>query len=321
MLTDVTFAKKNEELLLAYTNAKKQYVFLHIVRANVAPLLQNVLITDNVIGMNDIINSYLGYDIYRQKQVEIGVKISQIWKPFMFGDMGKELHFDVYDLSRAKRDLSILIQKLQDVLLYVEPSETGLQTYSHKIRELLIVACTEFECAIKQYHYGDNDRTSDYVKILKDVDLTKYQIEMAGYSKPFVIRPFAGWNAKQPTQSLPWYNAYTQIKHNMTDAFYLATLKNCIDAVAANLVMFAVRYDARSLYRSTDMCSVLVNNTFALQLENPTIEDMYIPIFVGERSYGGAFSVPFKCSNGKVIQNIFDIQTQEPFIEKQRETK
>ncbi len=311
MLTEVTFAKKDEEIIIAYANAKKQHVFLSIVRADLTPKLANVLITSQDYTIQDVLHNYFEFEIYKQENIDIGIKEKHIWKPLLVGDLGKELDFSVYELCKAKRDLSILIQRLQEILLYVEPSKKCLQTYSHKLMELLILACTEFECWFKNYNYGKNERTSDYVNILKIVDLQKYKVELAGYSETFQSKPFANWNPNKPTQSLPWYDAYTKVKHNITNAFDLATLENCINAICANIVMFCIRYSPYPLYQEADVCSGLVRNTFDLQLEHT--EDICIPVFEGTKSYSGAFSASQSFKNGKTISDIYDVHTLIPF--------
>ena len=45
--------------------------------------------------------------------------------------------------------------------------------------------------------------------------------------------------------------------------------------------------------------------------------DFYIPIFEGERSYSGAFTMPYNFHNGKVIENLYDSENTIPFIEKE----
>ena len=64
--------------------------------------------------------------------MEIGVKYKHIWKPLMQNNIEKELDFSVQEAYRAKRDLGILVQKLQEILLFIEPSNEGLKAYSHK---------------------------------------------------------------------------------------------------------------------------------------------------------------------------------------------
>ena len=310
MRTDVYFAKKENKMLIAYQNAKRQNVFLQILRANYAPSLEGILICDD--SLERVIPMF-GFQNFTKRNMSLGIKKRHIWKPFLQQDFMKELDYSAADLCRAKRDLGILIQKLQDILLYVEPSTNGLKTYSHKIRELLILACTELECSFKNYNLGDNQRMKDYVQILSMVNLAKHKLSLVGYANPYKCSPFENWNSEQPTKSLPWYDAYNQVKHNKDNSFHLATLENCINAIAANIVLFAIRYSPTMLYSENDTCSNLVRSSLDFRLEDS--DDFYIPVFEGFRSYSGAFSCSAPLPNGTTIDSIYDQKTTIPFVE------
>ena len=45
--------------------------------------------------------------------------------------------------------------------------------------------------------------------------------------------------------------------------------------------------------------------------------DFYIPIYEGERSYSGAFTMPYRFHNGQVVENSYDIGKLIPFVEKE----
>lgn len=312
MITEVTFAKAKHgrESLIAYRNDKNQPVFIDVKHTTFAPGIHSIMIADPQCSIDLVIKNAYQYEIESKKNIKIGTKNKQIWKPLLQKNIEKELEIDIYDLCRAKRNLSILIQKLQDVLMYVEPSENGLKAYGHKLRELLILACTDLECAFKHYKLGRNERLSDYKQILKTVDLSRYKIALASYSVKYESCPFRGWESNK----LDWYDAYNKTKHNRNDAFNLATLENCLNAVCANIIMFCVRYSPYLLYNENDVCSNLVRNTFDVRIENN--EDVYIPVFEGERTYDGAFGNSVRFPNGVVIDNVCDRHTQLPFTER-----
>lgn len=312
MKTDVYFSKKEKYRLIAYENEKRQNVFLQIDKYDFAPQIINTPIFDKSHDIEDVIKNYFEYEIIKKERMDIGIKNKHIWKPFLNVKIQDELDFTTVELCRAKRDLGILIQKLQEILLYVEPSAEGLRTYSHKIKELLILSCTEIENSFKLYNLGKNERTSDYVKLLDLVDLTKYKISLVGYANPFKCCPFENWNAKEPTKSIPWYDAYNKLKHKGNEVFHLATLENCLNAIAAKLILFAVRYSPMSLYNEIDTCSQLARSSLDYRIENTN--DFYIPVIEGKRSYSGAFTVPFHFQNGKIIDNLYDIAETKPYI-------
>ena len=276
MKTDVYFAKKDNKMIIAYMNDKQQEVFLGVSRYDFAPFFSKALVFDSSVVIENILIKGFEYTIIEKKEMDVGVKFKNIWKPFIQENVTKELNFNVPILYQAKRNLSILIQKLQEILLFVEPSPKCLQTYSHKIKELLILSCTELENSFKFYQFGKNERTSDYVKILDFVDLSKYSISLIGYADAFKSYPFKTWNKKQPTKSLPWYEAYTEIKHNSSENFQSATLEHCLNAIMANIIMFAIRYSVKHLYTNADVYSSLISTHFDFKIENSL--DFYIPL-------------------------------------------
>jgi len=315
MKTDVYFAKKDGMLLIAYENSKKQNVFLQVLYADYAPQIRAQLICDNNYNIEKIIQNAYEYPIIKKENMEIGVKYKHIWKPLMQNNIEKELDFTVAEAYRAKRDLGLLVQKLQELLLFVEPSKEGLKAYSHKARELLFLACSDLESSLKKYNFGKNERMNDYVKLTDYIDLTKYKLSLIGYANPYKCCPFENWKPEEPSKSILWYYAYNQLKHNIDKNFHLATLENCINAIAANIILFAVRYSPRYLYEKDDVCSNLIKSSLDYRVENSM--DFYIPIIEGKRSYTGAFSVPFNFHNGQVVENTYDISEIKPFAEKE----
>ena len=313
MKTDVYFAKKDGMLLIAYENHKQQNVFLQVDYADFAPQIRAQLICDKNYNIEKIITNAYEYPIIKKENMEIGVKYKHIWKPLMQNNIEKELDFSVQEAYRAKRDLGILIQKLQEILLFIEPSNEGLKAYSHKARELLFLACSDLECSLKKYCFEKNENMKDYVKLIDYIDLTKYKLSLVGYSNPYKCCPFENWNKKEPSKSISWYYAYNQIKHNIDKNFHMATLENCIKAIAANIILFAVRYSVRYLYHKDDVCSNLIKSSLDYRIENSM--DFYIPIIEGERSYSGCYSKSFPFHNGEVVENIYDQWKILPFVE------
>lgn len=314
MKTDVYFATRERGMIIAYLNEKQQEVFLSISRYNFAPYLQNTLFLNNSIKIEDVLEKGFEYTIINKKEIDVGVKFANIWKPFMQEHLLAELNFDIPTLYRAKRNLSILIQKLQEILLFIEPSSKCLQTYSHKIKELLILSCTELENSFKFYNIGKNERTSDYVQLLKFVDLSKYKISLIGYEDAYKGCPFEFWTSENPTKSIPWYYAYTQIKHNSDKYFSLATLENCINAIMANIIMFVIRYSAKYLYKENDVCSNLIGTHFDFRIENSL--DFYIPLMESTLIYPYS-EQPYYFTNDMVATELVGRIKQLPFEERE----
>ena len=316
MKRKVYFARKDDFGIIAYENAKEQNVFLQIAAVEYAPQIYNVLICDKAnYNIEKIITNAFEYSIIKREYIDIGWKYKHIWKPFMNVKLQGELDFTQSELFHAKRDLSILIQKLQEILLYVEPSEEGLQAYSHKMRELLFLACSDLESTFKKYNFKKNERMNDYIEILKYVDLTKYKISLVGYANPCSCSPFENWNKEKASTSLKWYDAYNKIKHDREKNFHLATLESCVSAVSANLIMFAIRYAPSFLYNENDVCSNLARSSLEYKIEKSS--DFYIPIVEGKRSYSGCYDMPFTFRNGTQIHGIYDVADTLPYEERE----
>jgi hypothetical protein len=92
------------------------------------------------------------------------------------------------------------------------------------------------------------------------------------------VRPFAGWNARRPTASLSWYDAYNKTKHDRTGSLNQATLQRCIEAVAANLVLFCVRISPFPLYSQNTPVASLASHLFELELVGCDPASFYVPL-------------------------------------------
>src|SRR5690606_5022655 len=108
-------------------------------------------------------------------QTAPGEVVSGVWRPGLYfkREIHQALAIDEYTQRSAEQSLRVLIEKLDEILLYIEPSQIGLRSYGHKCRELLILACTEVESLWAQYMRlanitpaGRTFSTNDYVKLL-----------------------------------------------------------------------------------------------------------------------------------------------------------
>jgi hypothetical protein len=139
--------------------------------------------------------------------------------------------------------LKILLTKMQDIFETVEPGPANLQTYGHKIRELLLLAAMEVEASwgavLRANGYvGGRLNTKDYVKLRAPMRLDSLSVELRSYPEYPTITPFKDWDEQTPTQSLDWYDAYNRTKHNREECLDVATLRRAVNAVAATAVMY-----------------------------------------------------------------------------------
>jgi hypothetical protein len=212
-----------------------------------------------------------------ETNLDVGATMQGVWRPglFQLDDILQGLAETTVNLRLSEQALLLQIQRLDELLLFVEPTAQSLSVYSHKARELLILACTEVEAQWKHYMalagvqpQRQGFTTSDYVNLCAPLHLQEYEISLSRHEEVPPIRPFHGWSASRPTQSLSWYDAYNKTKHDGKEQFGAATVLACIQSVAANIAMFCVRFGPFHLHHGGGMLSALFNPTFTVALRD-----------------------------------------------------
>ncbi|MDF9827467.1 hypothetical protein M2447_001560 [Ereboglobus sp. PH5-10] len=221
---------------------------------------------------------------------EVGESLTGVWRPslYYFNDTLQALGSTMEMLSPSQQAIKLLIEKLDEIFYYIEPTEDSIKTYSHKTRELLILACTEVENCWQEYMreaglknaHGRGFSTNDYVNLKDSLFLQEYQFQLITYPRLPPIRAFYGWESQKPTESLSWYSAYNKTKHNRNNYFRLATLENCIAAVIASLTLYCVRYGPNVLFQNENLFSSLINQHFRMKLINSNPKTFYLPNIV-----------------------------------------
>ncbi|EGR7978103.1 hypothetical protein M2H39_20790 [Vibrio vulnificus] len=244
-------------------------------------------VEEKVGTLEDWVTRVFGAQDITPLTLEVGQSVDSIWRPSLYfeSDIEKALNIDPYERRSAEQALRVLVEKLDDILLYIEPDQNGLCAYGHKSRELLILACTEVEnlwtsIFKKSNILPQNGRmftTQDYVKLLPKACLSEFEITFKNYQGLRKFQPFANWTAAQPTQSLDWYNAYNMTKHDRNTSFNKATLENVMDAIAANVAMFCAKYSPFGLFHDNNALSSLFNQHFSISLVNSDPSTYYIP--------------------------------------------
>jgi hypothetical protein len=246
-------------------------------------------VTQGKIGvLTDWIATTFGATELATSAREVGHTTAGVWRPgiFRYEDIRDGLSSTDSDRHEALQSIRLLLDRLDELFLYIEPSAASLRTYSHKTRELLILACTEVENLWTRYMHdakaapinGRGYTTNDYVKLVNKLYLREFQITLKAFPSVQPSRPSDGWTADQPTRSITWYDGYNQTKHDRRTHFNKATLKNCVDAVAANLAMFSARFSPYPLYNEGGTVSALFKQLFEIELKDPSPETFYVPL-------------------------------------------
>ena len=159
----------------------------------------------------------------------------------------------------------LLVDDLKEVCAFVEPIDTNLNTFSHRIYELLLRACTEFESASKQalvaagYSKPVCDMNiNDYRTLEQHLKLELFEVGLLLWQPaPSYVRPFASWSTAQPP--LSWYEAYNKVKHNRNTEFAVANLGNLRLAMSGLFALLA-QLHVFSDENDWDVSSVIIAN-------------------------------------------------------------
>jgi hypothetical protein len=147
------------------------------------------------------------------------------------------------------RAFLLIQQDVLELFSYVEPSDTNLRTYSHRIQQLLMRSCVEIEANFtaifldNEYSKatsGQNLNIGDYKLINLSHRLSAYQVRIPGWKGEYGIRqPFAPWLSGCV---LPWYKDYNKSKHNRHENFHLATFGSMIDAFCGLNILLSAQF-------------------------------------------------------------------------------
>lgn len=147
-----------------------------------------------------------------------------------------------------------LIQKdIIELFDYIEPADSNETCYSYRIHSLLLRLCIEFEDNAKAilYENGFDKRDKsgkpirlnifDYKKIESTHFLSLFEIRLPFWSGNNGDRyPFLDW--KNGKNSLGWYEAYNNTKHDRRQKFTHANFGHLIDAYCGLLVLLTSQF-------------------------------------------------------------------------------
>lgn len=148
------------------------------------------------------------------------------------------------------RAFNNICNSLNNLFDYIDRDIRNLNCFGNKVREILIIACTEVEYLLQNF-LVDNKypatsttrfSTKDYVKSLNHLKLDDYSIKLVFYPQFQEWSPFKEWDVTKPTTSLSWYDAYNAVKHNRGANKQKASLRTVIDAVAAIHILLEAQY-------------------------------------------------------------------------------
>jgi hypothetical protein len=158
------------------------------------------------------------------------------------------------ELAIMRGQLASLTNKLIEICQTVHPSAETFHVYGHEIRNLLILACTEVEVhwrgVLEANGRSGRFNTNSYVVLQRAMRLGEYGFALPYYPWLPIIRPFEGWNISKPTESLLWYRAYNEVKHDREKSFASGTLINAVNAVTACALMLVAQFGESEAFRT-----------------------------------------------------------------------
>jgi hypothetical protein len=147
------------------------------------------------------------------------------------------------------RAFHLIVQDYLDILDYIEPNDNNEKVYSHRIYELFLRTCTEFESNCKsilssnKFSKAPRDwNIIDYFKINKASKLHEYKVQLDIWGPTSkLLEPFQEWNSTTYAP-LIWYRAYNNVKHNRNNNFHDASLENLTLALSALFTIIFSQY-------------------------------------------------------------------------------
>lgn len=236
--------------------------------------------------INDWVTARFGAANIQPMILDVGHIYDGLWRPGLTldKDIISGLGFSFAERREAELTLLLILERLNELLLYVDPNPSTLSTYGHKQRELLLLAATEVESHWRWFlnHYGAKPNgqgfsTNDYVKLAPALFLADFDVTIPRYPAVRALSPFVGWNPQRPTKSLPWYDAYNETKHDRVGGLSRASVEMCLLTVAANLVLFISRFGYQTLFNGRGNLSAHFNETFSIDLARADPATFYTP--------------------------------------------
>lgn len=142
-----------------------------------------------------------------------------------------------------------ILESLLEIFRTVEPELKNFDTYGSKIRELLIISCTEVEYLLQKFMSDNNKRaqskhynTNDYIWCLPILKLDQYIVSAMFFPGLGKLSPFSKWSSAATTQSLTWYDSYNKVKHDRGGSKEKATLSSLLNSIAAIHILLEAQY-------------------------------------------------------------------------------
>ncbi|QCG89351.1 hypothetical protein [Azospirillum sp. TSH100] len=180
---------------------------------------------------------------------------------------------DINNLAIMRSQLNVLLSELDNICQYVHPDKGSMdKVYGNKIRNLLIISCTEVESCwkgvLKKNFYNENEKrknknliVNDYRKLCAPMRLNEYKISFPKYPWIGDFAPFTNWSADHENKVLNWYSDYNKTKHDREKHFSGASLENAFLSTSALFIMLIAQYGITEVILEDTNISSMVHIT------------------------------------------------------------
>lgn len=176
------------------------------------------------------------------------------------------------ELSRNHWKYYLMLEKrFVESIEFVELHEKNFDAFSNGYALLIQAIGAELDVVFKEFcgfNTTDQKTIADYAKYIltNTPDITNHKISVREYD--IEIQPFMNWNPNQPGQSLQWWKAFTDIKHNRYDQLRQAKQENTLNILGA-LYLIEMLY-LKKITEGTDELDVFDESSNLFTLENWT---------------------------------------------------
>lgn len=130
----------------------------------------------------------------------------------------------------------MLEKRFIEAIEYVELHKDNFNAFSNGYALLIQAIGAELDTVFKEFcgfNTTDRKTIADYTQhiLTNTPDIKNQKISVQEYN--IEIQPFMNWDVGQPGQSLKWWKAFTDVKHNRYEQLKQANQENAINILGA----------------------------------------------------------------------------------------
>ena len=165
----------------------------------------------------------------------------------------------------------MLEKRFVDSIEFVELHKDNFSAFSNGYALLIQTIGAELDTVFKEFcGFATTDRKTiaDYAQqiLTNSPDIKNQKISVRDYE--IEIQPFMNWDISQPAQSLQWWGAFTDVKHNRYEQLKQAKQENVLNILGA-LYLLEMLY-LKKITDGTDEFDVFDEQSKIFTLKNWT---------------------------------------------------